>query len=146
MVYLRNIQAALGWIWFAMLWAFPVAVLAIAYYLLPSLHQPASFRIPDQALRSLFAIGVAGTIWLGFQFWTAANRETTTKALQADHAFAIIIFTVIAILAGYEAGRGTLQFWVIPSLVLSFLDAFLSGMLAINNATQKPVFNTAPGA
>jgi len=140
------IKGLLGWVWFIVLWAAP-PFLAFVGSLLPSLNYTVGVGepLPDVAFVGMVIIGVPLLIWLGMEAFSAANRETPSRMLMLDLAVAILWFGVFSTVGGYLYGSESLKLWFLIPWIFTGLDALFNGVLAINNAVQKPVFNQAPG-
>ena len=148
--FLVFLMSALGWVWFAFTWGFPVLLLLIGRFLVSSMNQPVvgglfGLVVPGNILWPLIVLGLLGFMWLGLESFTAAYRLTPMRTLFANF-FVAVFWTVILIgSACISTGEGNLQWWQVLPPAFALADLMLGTALALNNAVQKPIVQQQQG-
>ena len=131
------LQTGAGTLWMAAGWIAPFAVMGVAY-LFPELRTTISTTLPDNLFRGLFVSLIVGGGWVAMDWIIASYRNTPVAQLQSDAVYDIIILALMAAVAGYYYGHGTLAWWLVIPLGASFFATTISVIMGINNASQKP--------
>lgn len=130
-------------------WFIPLVVMGGTALIFAPLrtHVTAPWNAPAEVWFGISAQLLMLSIWVYFEQKFAANPTTTTKELKHDHLVSAALALGFTVFGG---GMIVLQivpwFYVLP-WIGSIIDLIGSTQAALDNATQKPVFqNTKPDA
>jgi hypothetical protein len=121
-------------------WLAPFAIMAIGYFLFPSLRVPVSW--PWHAAPELWAgitVQLVCTIvWILYEIWYTTHRNSSVKQLQTDVVGDLTTTLSLLLIFGASLNARTLQWWFLVPLCGALIDLFQSTLLGINNAAEKP--------
>lgn len=116
---------------------FPLVLLGIHYFV-PNLHKPI-LEYPDYNGLIVIAISVViGAVWVIVESIRAAHRSTSGFALQVDSFRSTLIGNIFVGWGVWLVAVGTLQWWFPVAATMAVIDMFVTPLVAINNAIQKP--------
>jgi hypothetical protein len=119
----------------------PPLLLLIGYWWLPEFDSFVAWPPPAGVLRSLLVLLILAGVWLLAEILSAVSRNTGVSELQIDSFVSTFWAVVLTGFAGWYLGGEGIPWWFLVGWAAAVIDAFLTGLLAINNAAQKPFFS-----
>lgn len=122
-------------------WIIPFVIMFLSWLLFGALSDIVSLpwnARPEVALGLLFELALTAG-WVIFEIYYATSRETTVRQLQVDSVVSTGFALLFTFFGAMMIITQILPWWYLFPWIGAIVDAIGSGVVAINNAAQKPL-------